>query len=151
MVRKVPCRCAQGRCQRGLSISDTGAITLAPKLTEVFKTEQSYVWSGTVDAQGNFYLGPAPTAKYLRSTRPARVHSSTIRQSSPFQPSSWDAGRDLCRDVARGQGLPDRCPAARRRVLFRPKENISGRWPSWVMEACGRHRRERQDIPRQGR
>jgi hypothetical protein len=30
---------------RGVSIDDTGAITLAPKLTEVMKTDQPYIWS----------------------------------------------------------------------------------------------------------
>lgn len=50
----------------GVSISDTGAITLAPKLTEVFKTEQSYVWSSVVDAQGNFYLGTGADGKIFK-------------------------------------------------------------------------------------
>ena len=42
---------------RGVSIDDTGAITIAPKLTEVFKTEQPYIWSSVVDSAGNVYLG----------------------------------------------------------------------------------------------
>jgi hypothetical protein len=42
---------------RGVSIDDTGAITLAPKLAEIFKTDQPYVWSTVVDASGNIYLG----------------------------------------------------------------------------------------------
>jgi sugar lactone lactonase YvrE len=50
----------------GVSISDTGAITLAPKLAEVFKTEQSYVWSSAVDAQGNFYLGTGGDGKIFK-------------------------------------------------------------------------------------
>ena len=50
----------------GVSISDTGAITLAPKLVEVFKTEQSYVWSSAVDAQGNFYLGTGGDGKIFK-------------------------------------------------------------------------------------
>ena len=50
----------------GVSISDTGAITLAPKLTEVYKTEQSYVWSSAVDAAGNFYLGTGGDGKLFK-------------------------------------------------------------------------------------
>ncbi len=42
---------------KGVSIDENGTITLAPKLTEVFKTEQSYVWSSAIDASGNVYLG----------------------------------------------------------------------------------------------
>jgi WD40 repeat protein len=42
---------------RGVSVTDTGAITLAPRLNRVFDTSQSYVWSSAVDAAGNVYLG----------------------------------------------------------------------------------------------
>jgi WD40 repeat protein len=46
-----------GGDSRGVSIDDTGAITIAPKLAEVFKTEQPYIWSSVVDPAGNVYLG----------------------------------------------------------------------------------------------
>src|SRR6185295_11783102 len=42
---------------RGVSITDTGVLMLAPKLTEIFNTQQTYVWSSTVDNQGNVILG----------------------------------------------------------------------------------------------
>src|SRR5918992_6222606 len=42
---------------RGVSISDTGVVMLAPRLTEVFNTQQTYIWSSAVDNQGNVYLG----------------------------------------------------------------------------------------------
>ncbi|HLM00321.1 MAG TPA: hypothetical protein VK400_04640 [Pyrinomonadaceae bacterium] len=42
---------------RGVSVTDTGAVTLAPKLNRVFDTTQSYVWSSAVDNSGNVYLG----------------------------------------------------------------------------------------------
>ena len=51
---------------RGVSISDTGAIMLAPKLTEVFTTGQSYVWSSVADAQGNVYLGTGNDGKVFK-------------------------------------------------------------------------------------
>jgi hypothetical protein len=51
---------------RGVSIDDTGAITLAPKFTEVFKTEQSYVWSSAADPAGNVYLGTGGDGKIFK-------------------------------------------------------------------------------------
>ncbi|MEP6788399.1 MAG: hypothetical protein ABJB40_08210 [Acidobacteriota bacterium] len=51
---------------RGVSIDQNGTITLAPKLTEVFKTEQSYIWSSAVDASGNIYLGTGGDGKIFK-------------------------------------------------------------------------------------
>ena len=51
---------------KGVSIDDNGTITLAPKLTEVFNTEQSYVWSSAVDASGNVYLGTGSDGKIFK-------------------------------------------------------------------------------------
>ena len=34
---------------RGVSIDANGAITLAPRLTEIYKTEQPYIWSSVID------------------------------------------------------------------------------------------------------
>ncbi len=42
---------------RGVSIDANGSITLAPKLTEIYKTEQPYIWSSAIDAGGNVFLG----------------------------------------------------------------------------------------------
>lgn len=42
---------------RGVSIDANGSITLAPKLTEIYKTEQPYVWSTVIDSSGNVFLG----------------------------------------------------------------------------------------------
>ena len=48
---------------RGVSITDTGVLMLSPKLTEVFNTQQTYVWSSAVDNQGNVYLGTGHDGK----------------------------------------------------------------------------------------
>src|SRR6266576_2402627 len=53
---------------RGVSISDTGMLMLAPNLTEIFNTEQAFVWSSAVDAQGNVYLGTGHDGKIYRVT-----------------------------------------------------------------------------------
>ncbi len=51
---------------RGVSIDADGMITLAPKLNEVFKTGQQYVWSSALDAAGNVYLGTGGDGKVFR-------------------------------------------------------------------------------------
>jgi hypothetical protein len=51
---------------RGVSISDTGVLMLAPKLTEVFNTLQTYVWSSAVDNQGNVILGTGHDGKIYK-------------------------------------------------------------------------------------
>ncbi len=51
---------------RGVSINENGMITLAPKLTQVFNTEQSYVWSSAVDTSGNVFLGTGSDGKIFK-------------------------------------------------------------------------------------
>src|SRR5882724_3489362 len=51
---------------RGVSISDTGVLTLAPKLTEIFNTQQTYIWSSAVDSQGNVFLGTGHDGRIYR-------------------------------------------------------------------------------------
>ena len=42
---------------RSVSVDANGSITPAPKLTELFKTDQQYIWSSAFDNAGNIYLG----------------------------------------------------------------------------------------------
>src|SRR5918998_3700520 len=58
---------------RGVSISDTGVLMLAPKLNEVFNTQQTYVWSSAIDSQGNVILGTGHDGKIYKSRVPALV------------------------------------------------------------------------------
>ncbi|HEV7746052.1 MAG TPA: hypothetical protein VGO56_13720 [Pyrinomonadaceae bacterium] len=51
---------------RGVSISDTGMLMLAPRLTEIYNTEQAFVWAGAVDTQGNVYLGTGHDGKIYK-------------------------------------------------------------------------------------
>ena len=51
---------------RGVSVTDTGAIVLAPKLNKLFDTGQSYVWSSAVDANGNVFLGTGNDGKIFK-------------------------------------------------------------------------------------
>lgn len=53
---------------RNVSIDSNGAVTLAPRLAEIYKTEQPYVWSSAVDAAGNVYLGTGGDGKVFKIT-----------------------------------------------------------------------------------
>ena len=53
---------------RGVSITDNGLLTLAPKLDQIFDTEQPYIWSAVADAAGNVYLGTGHDGKLYRVT-----------------------------------------------------------------------------------
>jgi hypothetical protein len=53
----------------GVSITDTGALLLAPRFTQVFTTEQPYIWSTAVDNSGNIYLGTGHDGRIYRTTR----------------------------------------------------------------------------------
>src|SRR3989442_9973970 len=50
----------------GVSITDTGVLMLAPQFTQLFNTEQPYVWSTAVDSQGNVYLGTGHDGRIYR-------------------------------------------------------------------------------------
>ena len=51
---------------RGVSITDSGVVTLAPSLNQLFNTDQAYVWSTAIDAAGNVYLGTGHDGKLFR-------------------------------------------------------------------------------------
>ncbi|MGI8467534.1 MAG: hypothetical protein ACR2N3_03700 [Pyrinomonadaceae bacterium] len=51
---------------KGVSITDTGTIGLAPKLNRTFDTGQSYVWSSAVDNAGNVFLGTGNDGKIFK-------------------------------------------------------------------------------------
>jgi len=50
----------------GVSIDSNGTITIAPQLTETFKTDQPYVWSSAADSSGNIYLGTGSDGKLFK-------------------------------------------------------------------------------------
>lgn len=51
---------------RGVSIDSEGRISIAPRLVEVYKTAQSYIWSSAVDVAGNLYLGTGGDGKIFK-------------------------------------------------------------------------------------
>jgi len=66
---------------RGVSISDTGVLMLAPKLTEVYNTQQTYVWSSAVDNQGNVFLGTGHDGKIYKVSSAGTGSLLTTRRS----------------------------------------------------------------------
>src|SRR5918999_1603947 len=77
---------------RGVSISDTGVLMLAPKLTEVFNTQQTYIWSSAVDNQGNVYLGTGHDGKTFRIT--AAGAGSLLYDAPELDVTALAVGRD---------------------------------------------------------
>jgi sugar lactone lactonase YvrE len=53
---------------RGVSVTDNGTVTLAPRFDQVFNTEQAYVWCAAADSAGNVYLGTGHDGKIFRVT-----------------------------------------------------------------------------------
>ncbi|MGE3465513.1 MAG: hypothetical protein AB7J13_01155 [Pyrinomonadaceae bacterium] len=53
---------------RGVSIDQNGTISLSPKLAEVFKTGQQYIWSSAVSGNGDVYLGTGGDGKIFKVT-----------------------------------------------------------------------------------
>ena len=70
---------------RGVSISDTGRLMLAPRLTEVFNTEQAFVWSSEVDGRGNVFLGTGHDGKIYRVSPMDAARCSTMRLNLMLQ------------------------------------------------------------------
>src|SRR6266498_2570012 len=51
---------------RGVSVTESGVLTLAPNLSQLFNTDQAYVWSSAIDSAGNVYLGTGHDGKLFR-------------------------------------------------------------------------------------
>jgi hypothetical protein len=77
---------------RGVSITDTGVLMLAPKLNEVFNTQQTYIWSSAVDSQGNVYLGTGHDGKTYKIT-PAGT-GSLLYDAAELDVTALAIGRD---------------------------------------------------------
>ncbi|MEP6818900.1 MAG: hypothetical protein ABJA18_05155 [bacterium] len=77
---------------RGVSISDTGMLMLAPRLTEVYNTEQAFVWASTVDAQGSVYLGTGHDGKIYKVA--ADGHGALFYDAAELDVTALATGRD---------------------------------------------------------
>jgi hypothetical protein len=77
---------------RGVSISDTGMLMLAPRFTEIFNTEQAFVWASAVDAQGNVYLGTGHDGKIFKVSADGR--GALFYDAAELDVTALAAGKD---------------------------------------------------------
>src|ERR1041384_6780532 len=77
---------------RGVSITDTGIVMLAPKLNEIFNTQQTYVWASAIDNQGNVYLGTGHDGKTYKIT--AAGAGSLLYDAAGLDVTALAIGRD---------------------------------------------------------
>ncbi|HEY0378792.1 MAG TPA: hypothetical protein VGC87_17890 [Pyrinomonadaceae bacterium] len=77
---------------RGVSITDTGALMLAPLFTQVFNTDQPYVWSSVSDDAGNIYLGTGHDGRLYRVGRDGR--GALLYDASELDVTALAVGRD---------------------------------------------------------
>jgi hypothetical protein len=77
---------------RGVSITDSGIVKLAPNLNPLFSTEQSYVWSTAIDAAGNIYLGTGHDGKLFRVSSDGK--GSLLFKASELDVTALAVARD---------------------------------------------------------
>src|SRR5918999_1123696 len=77
---------------RGISVTDTGALMLAPRFAQLFDTEQAYVWSTAADAAGNVYLGTGHDGRVFRVTPDGK--GALLYDAAELDVSALAVGRD---------------------------------------------------------
>src|SRR5262249_12209234 len=77
---------------RGVSITDTGVVTLAPNANQIFNTEQAFIWSTAVDAAGNVYLGTGHDGKLYRVGADGK--GSLLYKASELDVTALAIGKD---------------------------------------------------------
>ncbi|MDQ5836352.1 MAG: hypothetical protein M3379_06170 [Acidobacteriota bacterium] len=76
----------------GVSVTDAGALMLAPQFTKLFDTEQAYVWSSAADSSGNVYLGTGHDGKIFRVGADGK--GSLLYDSAELDVTALVVGRD---------------------------------------------------------
>ena len=76
----------------GVSVTDTGALMLAPRFTQLFNTEQPYIWSSAADSAGNIYLGTGHDGKIYRVSPDG--HGALLYDSPELDVTALAIGRD---------------------------------------------------------
>jgi hypothetical protein len=77
---------------RGVSISDTGVLMLAPNLIEVYKTEQAFIWSSAMDKEGNVFLGTGHDGRIYRVGADGR--GTLLYDSAELDVTALAVGKD---------------------------------------------------------
>jgi WD40 repeat protein len=76
----------------GVSITDTGVLMLAPRFTQLFNTDQPYIWSSAVDNQGNIYLGTGHDGRIYRVSSDG--HGALLYDAAELDVTALAIGRD---------------------------------------------------------
>ncbi|HEY1403065.1 MAG TPA: hypothetical protein VGB05_02925 [Pyrinomonadaceae bacterium] len=77
---------------RGISVTDTGALMLAPRFAQLFDTEQAYIWSTAADERGNVYLGTGHDGRIFRVTADGR--GALLYDAAELDVTALVVGRD---------------------------------------------------------
>jgi len=77
---------------RGVSVTDAGALMLAPRFANVFNTDQAYVWSSAGDTAGNVYLGTGHDGRIYRVAPDGR--GTLFFDSTELDITALAVGRD---------------------------------------------------------
>jgi hypothetical protein len=77
---------------RGVSVTDMGAFMLAPRFTQLFSTDQPYIWSSAADAAGNVYLGTGHDGRIFRVTPDG--HGALLYDAPELDVTALAIGRD---------------------------------------------------------
>jgi hypothetical protein len=77
---------------RGVSITDTGVLMLAPNFTQLFNTDQPYVWSSVADSAGNIYLGTGHDGRLYRVGADGR--GTLLYDATELDVTALAVGRD---------------------------------------------------------
>src|SRR5437868_12434545 len=76
----------------GVSVTDTGALMLAPRFAQMFDTEQAYIWSSAVDAAGNVYLGTGHDGRLYKVTPDGK--GALLYDAAELDVTALAVGRD---------------------------------------------------------
>ena len=77
---------------RGVSITDTGALMLSPRFTQLFNTDQPYVWASVSDTAGNIYLGTGHDGRIYRVGADGR--GALLYDAAELDVTALAVGRD---------------------------------------------------------
>ncbi|HLL16451.1 MAG TPA: hypothetical protein VK388_15440 [Pyrinomonadaceae bacterium] len=77
---------------RGISVTDTGALMLAPRFAQLFDTEQAYIWSTASDERGNVYLGTGHDGRIFRVAPEGR--GALLYDAAELDVTALVVGRD---------------------------------------------------------
>lgn len=107
---------------KGVSVTDTGAITLAPRLVQIFDAEQPFVWSSAADALGNVYLGTGGDGKIFKVDRSGK--GALFYDTNELNVAALAVGKTG--EIYAGTAPDGRVyrvnPDGRAEVFFEPKE-----------------------------